>query len=67
MSKFAAYCTVIFVILMMVMLFSVALFPETLATQSAIGLTYGHLLILIIHLCPVAAAWYYISSSSPDE
>ena len=60
MSRFAFICTWTFIFLMLVMLFSVALWPDALAATSPLGLSYGHLLILIIHICPVIAAWYYI-------
>ena len=48
----------------LVLLLGVALFSSTLAAPGPLGLTYGHWLVLIIHIGPVVMAWYYIRAGT---
>ena len=42
------------------LLLGIALAPDFLAVASIGGVTRGHILVLLIHIPPVAAAWLYI-------
>lgn len=42
------------------LLLAIPLAPDFLAAASIGGITRGHLLVLLIHIPPVAAAWLYI-------
>ena len=49
------------------LLFGVALFPDLLAMPVLLGMTWGHLLVIGIHLIPVVLAWTYIRQRSADS
>ncbi len=42
------------------LLLGISLAPDFLAVASIGGITRGHVLVLLIHIPPVAAAWLYI-------
>ena len=48
----------------LVALLGVALFSSALATTAFAGLSWGQLLVFVLHVLPVAAAWLYIRSGS---
>ena len=54
--------------LYVVLILTIALAPEFLAVISLGGLTRGHLLVLLLHIPPVIAAWIYIyAGQEPGE
>jgi uncharacterized membrane protein (DUF485 family) len=53
--------------LFLLLLFGVALFPDLLAMPVLLGMTWGHLLVIGIHLIPVVLAWTYIRQRSADS
>ena len=53
-----------FMALFVILLLGVALFSSALATTAFAGLSWGHLLVFVLHVLPVAAAWLYIRSGS---
>lgn len=53
-----------FMALFVVLLLGVVLFSQGLAGMAFAGLTWGQLLVLALHVLPVAAAWLYIRSGS---
>jgi uncharacterized membrane protein (DUF485 family) len=60
-SRVFAGCTVVLSLALFVgLLLSVALLPEWLAQDAFGGLNRGHMLVLVLHIPPVIAAWLYI-------
>lgn len=53
--------------LFLCLLIGVARAPDFLAVASIGGLTRGHILVLLIHILPVAAAWLYICKGPEPE
>ena len=66
MPLFARVMTGCFLLLMLVMLAGVVLWPATWGEPFIGAVTYGYFLVLVIHVLPVAAAWYYITTSRPE-
>ena len=53
-----------FMALFAILLLGIALFSQGLAGMAVAGLSWGQLLVLALHVLPVAAAWLYIRSGS---
>ena len=53
-----------FMALFVILLLGVALFSSALATTAFAGLSWGQLLVFVLHVLLVAAAWLYIRSGS---
>ncbi|NKB98064.1 MAG: DUF485 domain-containing protein [Pseudomonadales bacterium] len=49
------------------LLFGIPLFPNVLATPVFLGITWGYLLVIGIHLIPVVLAWTYIRQRNEEQ
>ena len=60
LSPFARFAVGFTFLMFLALLVGIALFGDTLARDSFLGLTWGQLLIVAIHTIPVGFAWYYV-------
>ena len=65
-GQFAKSAALLFLILFLLLLLGIPNLQDLFAAPALGGISWGHWLVLALHVMPVAAAWYYIVTGTPS-